>query len=436
MKARFLPIITLLTGLTISLAGCGGGAAPSAAGAGDKGQSPGAAPDAPVTINIVDPPSGYLDETEFQKFVVDPVKKRYPNITIQKLTVGMNEQKLQEMVTGGQYPDLIVTSSNVLSPVQKVGFATNIERDLKEQNFDLGRFEPGSLQAVKTTSGGSYLSAVPYATNISALYYNRDIFDKFGVAYPKDGMTWGDAAELAKKVTRLEGGVQFYGLQEDQVHRTASQLGLGYIDPKTMKPIVNSEKWKYVYQTMLNIYSIPGNAWIAGNKANEMFYKDKVIAMYAANNRLNTFGPIQDLNWDIATYPTYKEAPGTGMNYDLHVMVLTANSQHKKEAIQVISTLTSDEVQSQMAKDGRISVMKDTKFQKDFGQNLPYLKNKNLAAIFKVKPAANFAPTEFDAQARSVLNAATSKAVFEDKLDINTALRQADEQINQLILSQ
>jgi multiple sugar transport system substrate-binding protein len=187
---------------------------------------------------------------------------------------------------------------------------------------------------------------------------------------------------------------------------------------------------------MLNIYSIPGNGFVAANKANEMFYKDKVVAMYAANNRLNTFGPIQDLNWDISTYPTYKEAPGTGMNYDLHVMVLAANSQHKKEAIQVISTITSDEVQSLMAKDGRISVMKDTKFQKDFGQNLPYLKNKNVAAIFKVKPAANFAPSEFDAQARGVLNGDTSKAVFVDKIDINTALRQADEQINQLILAQ
>jgi ABC-type glycerol-3-phosphate transport system substrate-binding protein len=42
----------------------------------------------------------------------------------------------------------------------------------------------------QVASDDGWLVGIPFTQQFSALYYNKDIFDKFGVSYPKDGMTW------------------------------------------------------------------------------------------------------------------------------------------------------------------------------------------------------------------------------------------------------
>jgi multiple sugar transport system substrate-binding protein len=263
------------------------------------------------------------------------------------------------------------------------------------------------------------------------LFYNKDLFDKFGVPYPKDGMTWADATDLAKKMTRQDGGVAYRGLLFDSVHRPASQLVLGYVDPKTLKATVNTEKWKRVYEMEKNVYDIPGNAYATGGLA--MFMKDKTLAMFPTVNASDQMAATPDLNWDMVSYPSFPEAPGIGVNYDLHSMVITANSEHKDAAALVLSVLLSEGVQQNIAKNGRISVLKNDQLRSVFGQNLSYMKGKNIDAIFKSAPAANYPPTEFDTQARAVMNSDTANAVFKEHLDINTALQQADEAINKIV---
>ncbi|NOU90117.1 extracellular solute-binding protein [Paenibacillus sp. LMG 31460] len=43
------------------------------------------------------------------------------------------------------------------------------------------------------------------------LYYNKDIFDKFGISYPRNGMTWDEVYDLAKKLNRTEDGISYRG---------------------------------------------------------------------------------------------------------------------------------------------------------------------------------------------------------------------------------
>ncbi|MCC2683892.1 MAG: family 1 extracellular solute-binding protein [Paenibacillaceae bacterium] len=421
--------------LMVLLSGCGNKDAASGAGdqaGGQAAEKPKIEVKEPVTVKLAVAPN-YLDENQVKQFISDPVSKKYPNITIQILPFAPNLKSLQDLVAQGELPDLLITSSNIMDPMRTVGFATNIEPDLKAGQLDLSRIDQGSLKAVRMSSGGEYLSAVPYSSNFSALYYNKDILDKFGVPYPKDDMTWDDATDLAKKLTRQDGGVQYRGLHPDFIHRPASQLGLGFVDPKTQKAIVNNEKWKKVFEMEQKIFSIPGNPYAPGGSALNMFSKDKTLAMFATINQMDKLAAVTDLKWDMAGYPTFPETKGRGINYDLHVMAITANSKHKDAATLVISVLVSDEVQADISRNGRISVLNNESINKQFGQNLTYLQGKHVEAIFKVKPADNFAPTEYDGTARGIVNDAISSMVFKDNVDINTALRKADEEINQLI---
>lgn len=47
--------------------------------------------------------------------------------------------------------------------------------------------------------------------NTEAVFYNKDLFDKFGIDYPTDNMTWDEMYELSKNMTRSDGDIQYYG---------------------------------------------------------------------------------------------------------------------------------------------------------------------------------------------------------------------------------
>lgn len=84
---------------------------------------------------------------------------------------------------------------------------------------------------------------LPLFRNIQATFYNKGIFDKFGVPYPKDGMTYDEAIELAKKVTRSVDGVQYYGLFPGNPAIQLGQLSQTFLDGKTDEPLLSSDNF-------------------------------------------------------------------------------------------------------------------------------------------------------------------------------------------------
>jgi maltose-binding protein MalE len=54
------------------------------------------------------------------------------------------------------------------------------------------------VQAYSTK--GEFLT-MPYTVESAVMYYNKDLFDKFGATYPKDGLTWNETMDLARKLS-------------------------------------------------------------------------------------------------------------------------------------------------------------------------------------------------------------------------------------------
>lgn len=114
-------------------------------------------------------------------------------------------------------------------------------------------------------------------------------------------------------------------------------------------------------------------------------------------------------------------------------LALGARSKNKDDAMKVIDLLTSDEVQLAYARMGGTSPLKNPEMQKQFGADLPSLKGKNIAGMYKSKPAPYVAATEFTDNAQNYL----SKKFDDLKAgkDINTFMREAEEEINKQISS-
>lgn len=386
---------------------------------------------APVTMKIGVKKGGYLTDEEFKRFIADPVRKKYPYITAER--IDYDDKLIPEMLASNSVPDIIITNNvNGIPAISESKLLKSLTEGLKIHGIDLARFEPQSLEAMKAAAQRDDLVAIPYTRSFSALYYNKDIFDKFAVPYPKDGMTWQEATDLAKRLTRMEEGKQYRGLEPNVPERMAMQLSLPFVDTKTNRAIINNDLWKKVLVQAADIYKIPGNEKYAWKTAGiNAFTKDRTLAMLADVNIMTTagLGALTDLNWDLAAYPVFPEALGKGMGPDLHIMVPTSTSKYPDEAFRVISAVISDEVQLDMAKQGRSSIMKDEKYKTVFGQDLPFLKGKNVAAAYKTVTADPYQPSLHDTAAMSVIQAEL-RNMFQKGKDVNSALRDAEEKIN------
>jgi multiple sugar transport system substrate-binding protein len=437
-RKRLLTSILALS-VVLTAAGCGGSASSSEP---SKTADPGSAakPSGKAVSN--DPVSllvylgADVSDEDFKLLFADPVKKKYPNITLTSVKPAKGTT-INELIASGTIPDIITTPNADMLGYKQQDLLYDIAPLLKENKIDLNRFQQPTIDAVKSDKGEVW--AVPYAMQFDTMYYNKDVFDKFGVPYPKDGMTWEDAIELGKKVTRKDGNVQYRGLDVVSSYLMSFPFALPYVDGKTNKSAMGSDKWKRVFELTKTIQTIPGNEPPkpepgASTEAG-YFIKDKNIGMLVSVNLMTQMGAAgeQGLNWDIAQYPSYKESPNVSGKVDSHNLAIAKTTKHKEDAIKVLEVVTSDEVQlMNVRKTARMSPLKTTEVQKQYGADLAYLKGKNLQAIFKSKivAAPDYTPYEIDGKK-------IAQAVFRDylagKIDLNTALRQADEQINQMI---
>ena len=78
------------------------------------------------------------------------------------------------------------------------GVLENLDSYIKESGYSLDDYWPGLLESAKY-EGSVY--GFPRDIEVNVLYYNKDLFDKAGVAYPTDSWTWKDLLAAAEKLT-------------------------------------------------------------------------------------------------------------------------------------------------------------------------------------------------------------------------------------------
>jgi multiple sugar transport system substrate-binding protein len=384
---------------------------------GDKLKSP-----EPATITF------YINTSEesFQHNIVEPVQKKYPYITPKFADVHNNP--LADIIATGQVPDIVSQSTSVVGEMQTLGLQYDLTSLFKNNNFDIGRFEPSLINGIKSFGKNGEIYALPVGRGPAALAYNKDIFDKFGVSYPKDGMTWEETIELGKRVTRQEDGRQYYGLDPDIMMRPSTQLSASYFD-ENGKVNITSPPWPRLARLYKDILGIPGNA----RKGNvHDFYKNRDIAMMTTGISpfLQAASTINEvMNWDIASWPTFKEAPGIGPSASSQMYAITSTSKQKDAAFKAISHLLSDEVQLEATRLGTtVTPLKGKQFLEQFADDNPDLRDKHTEAIFMNEPAVD-RYTKYDRIAQQITNKAFGTDLEKNDTDINTFLRDLEAEI-------
>ncbi|UQZ84239.1 glycerol-3-phosphate transporter periplasmic binding protein [Paenibacillus konkukensis] len=379
-------------------------------------------------------PQYYIKEDVWQQQVGQYLTKKFPGVVFKHIQWDNPGRQFKDLIAAGTIPDIIIDDSarNTYREIRRYGLEYDMSELVKKYNFDTGTLNPGMLQQSVTSSDGK-LYSLPYSSAEWVLVYNKDIFDKFGVEYPKPGLTWDEAYELAKKLTRQDGEVTYKGFQVNPSHYMMwNQLSEPSLDPNEDKATLTSDNWTKITNNIRRFYEIPGNQLV---KTNAFSRGSIAMAIDTIDTAAKWANENKNLNWDFSSVPVFPEAPGKKFQPQSTAMFITNQSKNKDLAFQVISYILSPEMQLHLSRQGVMTASTDAAVQQAFGQDLPEFRGKNTQSLYALESALPptrkpgltyiFTHNQIDYVWKPLIHAESKETV--------TALRMANELANKAI---
>ncbi|WP_158301934.1 ABC transporter substrate-binding protein [Paenibacillus mesophilus] len=388
----------------------------------------------PAELLVLDVNTGTTDE-QFQKFFVEPVQAKHPQINLKKTT-----DALDKLLAAGTPPDMVLVSNASLATILEANIPEDLTQIIKTYGINTAQLEPAVFQQMQKLGEQKAFYGIPFYMNYGIMVHNRDIFDKFGVAYPKEVMTYEELLELGKKLTRKDGGTNYIGVMPPDLRQMYWQYGVPVFDKAKGKASLITDRHAQVFSLLRQFYAIPG--YLENGKHShsvDLFFKEQRMAMYpnwvaAVVTFFDRAGTKDAFNWNVTAHPGYSDRPGLGKEVDFAIAVVNKSSKYKEAAYQVLLSLYSQEVQTKFSKAGRLSVLKNDEIRKVYGTDSQIYNGKNLQSIFKVSPSPLPDASKYDPKINALLIGDVVKSVMVDGTDINTALRNAEDKANKEIV--
>ncbi|MFD0716607.1 ABC transporter substrate-binding protein [Paenibacillus sp. GCM10027626] len=157
--------------------------------------------------------------------------------------------------------DLIFTWTERYTYLAREGILTDLSARMSGSGMKEEEFYPGMLEWLKG-HGDGVLYGLSNQFNSSVLYYNEDLFEKYGVEPPHDGMTLAEIYQLGDRFRTAGGGsegiVGYYEQFIDQPYAMlqtfATSEGLRMIDFSRGQVAMDTPLWRSTMETMINLY--------------------------------------------------------------------------------------------------------------------------------------------------------------------------------------
>lgn len=262
-----------------------------------------------------------------------------------------------------ELPDVVGVNGTEFATLAGQGKLYALDAVVKKDGFPLDIAHPGLIEALRKQGDGKLYGLAP-SFNQLAIYYNKTLFDRYDLPYPKDGMTWqellGIAAEIGERGGRREG---VYGLASGSlswpahtVLQLGSAAGLSVIDPQTRKVALQTPQWRLAWTmvldalrkgdlyeplTMMNGASGSGKV----QAASDPFLAGKAAMTLQPYSYQQTLGALKSSpDWDLATEPIRPDHPSESMTFSLgSVFAISANSPNRRAAWELIKFIQQTE---------------------------------------------------------------------------------------------
>ncbi|UDL87746.1 sugar ABC transporter substrate-binding protein [Mesorhizobium sp. PAMC28654] len=325
----------------------------------------------------------------------DSVKKEFeaanPGITVKFEVVPWDVllQKLTTDITAGTNADLSIIGTRWLIDFVQQGVAEPLDSyitpDFKGRFIDT--FLSPSIMEGKTYG-------LPIAASARAMYYNKELFEKAGIAKPP--ANWTELQEDARKIKALGSGTFGFGLQGKEIE---TDVYYYYAMWSQGTEILNKDgtsglstpgalEAAKLYKSMIDEgLTEPGVTSNNREDVQNLFKQGKVGMMITApflSNQIKDEAP--NLKYGVAAIP----AGPTGARGTYGVtdsIIMFKNSKNKDEAWKLLDFLFTKEQRAKFTQgEGFLPVNKE-EAKMDY-----YVNNADLAAFTALLPDARFAP--------------------------------------------
>ncbi|GGD46796.1 ABC transporter substrate-binding protein [Paenibacillus nasutitermitis] len=195
----------------------------------------------------------------------DYLEAAFPDLTVKlvEMKVDVNQDMVQQLkqFIREEQPDLITGAFGYYVALADNGLLENLTARLSGSGMSEDDFQPGVMERLKQTDNGELYGLAP-AFNSQVLVFNTDLFAKYAVQPPSDGMTLPEIFKLADTFSRAGGakdGVVGYhqslsSLPSDQLSNLAQSEALQAYNPNTGEMTINTSSWKTIFQSVVDLY--------------------------------------------------------------------------------------------------------------------------------------------------------------------------------------
>ena len=307
------------------------------------------------------------DKVAYYKPLIEAYQAKNPKVKFETVDLGSTDyqQMIATQLAGGSTDIDIVTVKDVpnYTNLIRAGSILDMSAYMKEQKIDPASF--GGLAEALTVDGKIY--SLPFRSDFWIVYYNKDIFDKAGVPYPTNDMTYTQFDETATKLAGGMGANKTYGAL---LHTWRSTVQLpGILDGKNTLAGPDYAFLKSWYERALKLQ------------------KDKVIPSYATLKTSNTHysgpffngtigmlpmgtwfigtqiakvasGESKSKNWGIVKFPHPDGVAAGTTAAQIAGLSVNANSTHKEAVLDFIKFVTGPDGAAIIASTGTIPTLR------------------------------------------------------------------------------
>jgi multiple sugar transport system substrate-binding protein len=238
--------------------------------------------------------------------------------------------RLSTSIAGGAPPDIVLINyreygqfagRDAIEPVD--------ERLSASKTIKAADFYTAPMEAFRWD--GQQL-CMPQNASSLAVYYNRTLFQQYGVAEPKPGWTWNDLVSTASALNRDANGAVIRGGESEGAPQKVAVYGLG-IDPQIIRvaPFVWSNGGQFVddpqkpsrftfdqpqarevlknfLELRLGHGVVPTDEEIEAESITSRFSNGRLAMILQPRRVTTTFRTITSFDWDVAPLPRYQSA--------------------------------------------------------------------------------------------------------------------------------
>lgn len=323
-------------------------------------------------------------ESWFRQKYVDAYEYTHPNVTVELVAAATLNQytasdsgfempevvkSMKALMNGKNPADVVIMDTENMRLLIKNNMVKALDPLIQEDKFDTSDIVPSVMEGIKQMGNNGEIYALAPLFQPAALFYNKKIFQQAGVELPKDGMTYDEIFNLARRLSKGGGKDRISGINLTRfgggaiynMQQYIAPLGLRMYDDKAEKMTVNTPRWEKVWENISKLYKdkivyemtdvqdgmafdTQEMGFMSGKVAMEVADSGLIRELNSKNEAAKASKKLTPIEWGVVTTPVHPDRPGVGNKiYLSEAMAINSNAPDAAAAWDFIKSVNGPE---------------------------------------------------------------------------------------------